>query len=341
MKRPLSDSGYSRSWNFYSDICRKRKGVEFIRINPKDIRGFINIRRNSRREDVFVIMSPSHLLVILARIFLGRNVYLDAGWSLFEGTIIARRNFGFLGINILKSYIIDFIAAQSAKKVFLESHRQKVFYSKLFLVKASKCYVVYTGVNEIAFKPNPNYKFPSDLFGNSQIVLFRGKYAVEAGLEVLALATNLLVAEKITFWVHSPGLPENLPFSRNTIIMREYFESPQDLAAVYKAARLTLGQLSKHSRLSRTIPHKAYESAYMAKPYLTARSKGILELFLEDKDILCIEPANSFDLAQKIQNFFKEPDKFEQLGQNMRKKYDLDLSQSKLSMKLIDIIENT
>ena len=337
----LTNSGYSRSWNYYSELLRNSEKVEFLRINPKNTRNFLTIRRNFQKQNNFIIMSPSHLLVFQARIFLGKNIYLDAGWSLFEGSIISRRNFGFLGFNALKSYLIDFLAALFAKKIILESYQQKNFYSRLFLVKPSKCHVIYTGVNEADFKPNSQYKLPSDLFNNSKIVLFRGKYSTEAGLEVLAQTTNLLASEKITIWVLSPGMPETLIFSKNTIVIRDYLESPHDLAAVYNASSLTLGQLSNHSRLGRTIPHKAYESAFLAKPYLSARTKGILELFVEDREILCFEPANAFELAQKIKDFFNNPDKFEGLGQNMRKKYDLDLSQSKLAKQLLEVIEKS
>ena len=338
----FGENNYSRSWVSIGQLIELKIEVNIIKLNSKQLIGFFrSLQKETLRGDNFIIMSPCHYLILFARFFLGKNVYLDAGWSLFEGSIISRRNFGFLGFNALKSYLIDFLAALFAKKIILESYQQKNFYSKLFLVKPSKCHVIYTGVNEADFKPNSQYKLPSDLFNNSKIVLFRGKYSTEAGLEVLAQTTNLLASEKITIWVLSPGMPETLIFSKNTIVMRDYLESPHDLAAVYKASSLTLGQLSNHSRLGRTIPHKAYESAFLAKPYLTARTKGILELFVEDREILCFEPANAFELAQKIKNFFNNPDKFERLGQNMRKKYDLDLNQSKLAKQLLEVIEKS
>jgi len=338
----IGESNYSRSWVSITRLIESKINVSVTSMNSnKLVRSFFSLNKKTSRGDDFIVMSPCHYLTPFARLFLGKNIYLDAGWSLFEGSIISRRNFGFLGINVLKLYLIDFLAALFAKKIILESHQQKFFYSKLFLVKPSKCHVIYTGVNEREFKPNSQYTLPSDLFNNSKIVLFRGKYSTEAGLEVLAQTTNLLASEKITIWVLSPGMPETLIFSKNTIVIRDYLESPHDLAAVYKASSLTLGQLSNHSRLGRTIPHKAYESAFLGKPYLTARTKGILELFVEDREILCFEPANAFDLAQKIKDFFNNPDKLEGLGQNMRKKYDLDLSQSKLAKQLLEVIEKS
>jgi glycosyltransferase involved in cell wall biosynthesis len=338
----IAEAGYSRSWNYLEGLRKIGVNAEFVQLDPKNlIKTFWVFRKKRSKHDVFVIMSPSHYLVPFARVFLGKNVYLDAGWSLFEGSIISRRQKGFIGINILKVYLIDFMASFFAKRIFLESNMQKGFYCKIFLVRKKKCSVIYTGVDEAQFKMNSNFKTPSDLFNNSKIVLFRGKYTAEAGLEVLAQASKLLSKEKITFWILSPGIPKNLEFSNNTIVINTFVDSKQNLAKVYSEAGLTLGQLSNHTRLKRTIPHKAYESAYLSKPYLSARSNGILELFTEDKDILCFNAGDENDLAKKISMFFTDFQNYEGIGVNMRKKYDLDLSQCDLANRFLQLTKGT
>lgn len=338
----IAEAGYSRSWNYLEGLRKIGVNAEFVQLDPKNlIKTFWVFRKKRSKHDVFVIMSPSHYLVPFVRVFLGKNVYLDAGWSLFEGSIISRRQKGFIGINILKVYLIDFMASFFAKRIFLESNMQKGFYCKIFLVRKKKCSVIYTGVDEAQFKMNSNFKTPSDLFNNSKIVLFRGKYTAEAGLEVLAQASKLLSKEKITFWILSPGIPKNLEFSNNTIVINTFVDSKQNLAKVYSEAGLTLGQLSNHTRLKRTIPHKAYESAYLSKPYLSARSNGILELFTEDKDILCFNAGDENDLAKKISMFFTDFQNYEGIGINMRKKYDLDLSQCDLANRFLQLTKGT
>lgn len=336
----IADAGYSRSWNYLEGFRKIGVNAEFVQLNPKNlIKTFWAFRKKTSKHDVFVIMSPSHYLVPFARIFLGKNVYLDAGWSLFEGSIISRRQMGFIGTNILKAYLIDITASFFAKRIFLESNVQKAFYCKIFLVRKKKCSVIYTGVDEAQFKMNSNFQTPIDLFKNSKIVLFRGKYTAEAGLAVLAQASKLLSAEKITFWILSPGIPKNLEFSSNTIVINTFVDSKQNLAKVYSEASLTLGQLSNHTRLKRTIPHKAYESAFLSKPYLSARTKGILELFVEDREIICFNPGEAQDLANKIKMFFTNSSEYEEIGINMKKKYDSDLSQSRLATKFFGVVE--
>ena len=338
----IGDSGYSRSWNHLEGLRKLGVNAEFTKIESKKlIRVFWAIRNKTLRNDVFVIMSPSQYLVPFARIFLGKNIYLDAGWSLFEGSVISRRQVGFMGMNFLKSYLIDFTASLFAKRIILESNAQKAFYCKIFLVRKKKCSVIYNGVDEEQFKLNLEFQTPIDIFKNSKIVLFRGKYSVEAGLEVLAHASKLLNKEEITFWVFSPGISRNLEFSTNTIVINDFVESKQNLAQIYSEASLTLGQLSNHSRLRRTIPHKAYESAFLSKPYLSARATGILELFTEDKNIFCFNPGDANDLARKIKMFFANQSTYERIGINMREKYDLELSQCVLASKFLKMTEGT
>jgi len=334
----IGDAGYSRSWNYLEGLYKLGVNVEFIQLDSKNlIKSFWDVKKKTLRKDFFVIMSPSHYLVPLARIFLGKKIFLDAGWSLFEGSIISRRQMGFFGRNILKAYLIDLMASFFAKRIILESKAQKAFYCKVFLVRKKKCAVIYTGVDEAQFELNSEFETPIDLFKNSKIVLFRGKYTAEAGLKVLAQATNLLSKEEITFWIFSPGIPKNLDFSANTIVISNFLDSKQNLAKVYSEASLTLGQLSNHTRLRRTIPHKAYESAFLSKPYLSARTLGILELFTEDDDILCFNAGDANDLAKKIRTYFTNICDHQRIGINMRKKYDLELSQSELASRFLQI----
>jgi glycosyltransferase involved in cell wall biosynthesis len=76
----------------------------------------------------------------------------------------------------------------------------------------------------------------------------------------------------------------------------------------------------------------------MAKPYLTARSNGILEIFNEDIEVLCFNPSDITDLKNKILDFFNDPGKFASIGNNMKKKYDIKLNQAYLSSQLLKVV---
>jgi glycosyltransferase involved in cell wall biosynthesis len=329
----MYDPGYSRSWTYYSQLSRTRANVFFHKINSKNLfESLREIKKLYPTNSIFVISSPSQYLTFFSRIALSNQLYLDAGWSLFEGTVISRKRFGLFGATAIKNYLVDFISSHLVKGIFVESELQKLFYSRLFFVRKSKIEVIYTGVDEFAMSPNMKFKPPTE--SNQKVVLFRGKYNPEAGVEVLAKATFLLEAENISFWVFCPGLPSDISFGKNTYVDTG-FHSKSEFASLYAHALLSLGQLSNHPRLSRTIPHKAYEAAYTSTAYITARSQGILELFKEDHEILCFEPGNAQDLASKIFQVCFSPHLALEIGSKMNIRYLTKCSQSSLANEFL------
>jgi glycosyltransferase involved in cell wall biosynthesis len=272
------------------------------------------------------------------RIFLGRKVILDAGWSLFEGTVLARKRYGLFGLLVLKTYLIDFVSSHLATKVVVESKNQAKFYSKIFLVNRRKIAVLYTGVDEDSLKSTFSQIQLPNFYNNSKIVLFRGKYNQESGIEVIAAATKLLVSEDVTFWILCPGLPMHIEFSKNTYVNRTYVQSQSEISAIYRSAQLTVGQMSGERRLSRTIPHKAFESAYLSKPYITAGNSGVKELFVDQFEIICTRADDAQDLALKIRYLLDNPAAAKLIGENMNLKYRDFCSQEILAKAFLQLV---
>ena len=334
----ISDEGYSRSWTYFAGLKKLNEDVHFVKLSPPHlIRDFLSLRKKYSRECIFIIMSPSHYLTFFTRVFLGKRIILDAGWSLSEAALISRRNFGLFGLNAIKLYLIDFISCHIAKRIILESEHQRKFYSRIFFISEEKTICIYTGLDETQYFLDKKSPLPPDYFNNSRIVLFRGKYSREAGLEVLAEATLLLRNEPITFWIFCPGIKNNLQFSSNCFISTEYIPNKKIIHELLLASSISLGQLSNNSRLDRTIPHKAFETAYASKPYLTSRSAGIKELFIEGSEIECFEPGDALDLSRKIKFLLNNSKKLSQLAFNMNQRYGIKCSQEKLTKELSDI----
>ena len=335
----IGEPGYSRSWTYFNGARKLGANVEFIKIESNALtKQFLTLRKSLSRENVYVVMSPSQYLVPFVRIFLGRKVILDAGWSLFEGTVLARKRFGLFGLLALKTYLIDFISSHLATKVVVESKNQASFYSKIFLVNRKKIAVLYTGVDEESLKkPFSQIQLP-DFFNNSKIVLFRGKYNRESGIETIAAATKLLNSEDVTFWIFCPGLPTHIEFSKHTYVNRTYVQAQSDFSTIYKSAQVTVGQMSEDRRLSRTIPHKAFESAYLSKPYITAGNSGIKELFADQLEIICTRAGDAQDLAIKIGYLLDNPGTAKLIGENMNLKYRNSCSQEILARAFLKLV---
>jgi len=334
----IGEPGYSRSWTYFNGAKKLDANVEFIKIDSRNlIKQFLQIKKQVAKDNIFVVMSPSQYLVPFVRFFLGKNIVLDAGWSLFEGTVISRKRYGLFGSIAIKNYFIDFMSSHLAKKIILESNLQKTFYSKLFLVRSKKCRVLYTGFDEESFYLDNTYVTPPDYFQNSKIVLFRGKYNPEAGIQILAEATKILSEDQITFWVFCPGLPINIDFSKNSFVSRDILPRGK-ISKLQKSCTIMLGQLAKHNRLNRTIPHKAFEAGFLATPYLTAGNKGITELFTEGFEVECFSPGNSIALVDKIRNLISDHDKLNEMSALIYEKYQNNCNQRMLSQKFLNIV---
>ena len=139
----LTKPGYSRSWTYFMGL--KAKGVKstYTQIKKPYKKSLLQINTQILDKDEVVVTSPSHLLAIYARFILKRAVILDAGWSLFEGEVISRKSYGFLGIRAARIYFIDFFANHFAKMIFVETNLQKEYYEKLFLLPTRKVKVLY------------------------------------------------------------------------------------------------------------------------------------------------------------------------------------------------------
>lgn len=329
----LTEPGYSRSWTYFMGL--KAMGVKssYTHIKKPYKESLLQLNAQIIDKDEIVVTSPSHLLAIYVRLFLKRAVILDAGWSLFEGEVISRKSFGFLGIRAARIYFIDFFANHLARMIFVETDLQKKYYKKLFFLPEWKVRVLYTGLDEESFgslaKPS-NYAPPDQSYFS---VLFRGKYNLEAGLDVLSEAAEILKNEKIFFSIFAPGIPSSISFPENVKVYNGQL-TKAEIAYLLRNADLSLGQLSSNSRLARTIPHKAFESAFCRTPYLTARSSGVMEIFSEN-EILTFNPGNASDLAKQILRISKISDLRKNTGETMRRKYDETASQDILTQRFL------
>lgn len=340
----LYHPGYSRTGTTYSFLSKNFTNVLFKQINFKhSIHDLVELRRKLKGHEIkLIVSSPSQLLVFPTCLVFRQRPVLDAGWSLFESTITSKSRSGKFYQSALKNYLIDFFASHLSSKIILESILQKKWYSKVYLLPENKCFVNYTGVDEIAMSNIHDKIERLKPITNPKVfrVMFRGKENPESGLEVLASCTHLLYNEEIEFLIISPGLGNRYLFSTKTQVVREKVESKQELANLMKLGNLSLGQLSSHRRTKRTIPHKAFESAFLGIPYLSARSSGVLEIFTEGKDIACFQPGSSEDLARAILEIRDSKELLLMLKRGIQTTYNSTLSQEKISLNLIKIIDN-
>jgi len=331
------ETDYSRSGVLLSYLSKKGLISGVIKFDSwRSVGTFASqILIENRKTDYYIVMNPSQFLTPIVRFLTLKPIILDSGWPLTEksktkDTSITQK------IQRAKSWIVDLASMHLANLVLLESEMQKNKTSKRFIVAKRKIRVSLTGTEEESFaniskvfnSPKPDFK-----------VGFRGKYTLEAGLEVLAMTTHLCIDPNVSFLVIAPNIPSHITFAANTIVKNKPYSNKREMAEMLETCDVLLGQLSDHPRLKVTIPHKAFEAAAMGKPYLTARATGIQEFLVEGVEADYFEPGDAVDLLLHIQNLKEEKEYCKLLGKNISQKYKTMASEEAIGKNFLALLQ--
>jgi glycosyltransferase involved in cell wall biosynthesis len=113
----------------------------------------------------------------------------------------------------------------------------------------------------------------------------------------------------------------------------------EELPTLMAPCHVSLGQLEKHERLERTIPHKAFESAAMCLPYISARYPAISELLTEGASALMFSPGNARELADAILTLYKDKALREKIAEGGYRAYQEKASQGVLGREFLALLK--
>jgi len=331
----LKSNRHSRTRNYFNGLKKLGVSCEWI-----DVGGLSGLKEQSEKvkrylngEAKVVITAPSHVLVLYFVLLFYRKPVLDAGWPLYDGVISSRRQYGVLGINLLKTFVVDFFAFHLTSKVLVESEAQAKAVSRRYFVGKRKISVLLTGFDEVRFGVKAHSK--SDVGIN---ILFRGGAQDEAGIEILAEAIHKVKDLKLRFRLITSGFQPKIPLGLNVELVNEYV-SDEELEQAFAAADLVLGQLSNHKRLNRTIPHKFFEAAFLGKPYLSS-DKGLMKELSELGLIFTFAGGDVDDLAKSMVRITQDLSSAKRTGVALNEWYLKNASQLALSKRLLELVSS-
>ena len=305
----------------------------------KSFAGYVDVFKkiSNPKPDFIIVGYDSPQLVIFSRLLTRKKIIYNALCSVYERMIVARNLYPKLSLHAIYYWFLDFFAVKAADLVMLETDSQISYFSKLFKVSRKKLVRAWTGVDEDIF-----FYDPAATKFSTFTVLFRGSLMPESGAEYVVQAAKILERDNIKFIIHGGGLlldkisklveelkPTNLELRSDVLPIEE-------LRTLMQKCHLSLGQLSAHPRLERTIPHKAYESLVMHLPYLTASNTGILELLKAGETCITCRPADAQSVAEKILWAKSNPQELERIAKNGYRLYQDKLRPVILARNLLD-----
>ncbi len=335
------DSDYSRTSVYLNDS--RKQNYFFWKVQGTKIRKIQSLvtlsMKYSRGRTTFVVMSPCHSLVIPLRFLTLKPIILDAGWSLSEALQV--RNLGpkFLGHRI-QTYFIDFLSFHLSNISIFESKRQCASIRHRFLLRKSKLRFIFTGFNEATYK-NLIPVMPEELTERNEFqkdyILFRGSFTNEAGLDILREITQSSEVVDNQFVIATNIEITALKNCKNVLLLQRRLTQPE-IKFLYLNCSLAIGQIRNTPRLVNTIPHKAFEAAYFAKPYLTADASGIREFLPNNNQAIFTNSEDPTVLTNLLKQRITDRELLLRTGVNAKTRYDQVASQQKLQDQFFEIL---
>lgn len=287
--------------------------------------------------DFMIIGYPGHVVVWLGKLLSKKPVIFDALCSMYEGVILSRGQYGFLGLKNIYVQFVDWLAVKCADIVLVETESQKKYFEARF-GKSEKYKIIYTGADNSLFFIDEKIKKREKF-----TVVFRGKFLPEAGLNHILQTAKLLENQGIFFLVLGNGWLEkevksqikNLNLKNLKIITDNL--SFDNLRELMLSCHMSLGQFENHERLKRTIPHKCFESLAMGLPYVTAKTAPVAEILKDGESCIFVNQADPKDLAEKILRLKNNPDLAKEMGENGYKIYLEKFTPKKLAQNILAI----
>ena len=282
----------------------------------------------------------SPILAILFRVISRKKIAYFAILPVYERLIISRKLAGRWSPKRAYYWLIDFLAFFSSDLIMLETNHQIDFVNNFYFIPKERLFRSWTGVDGELF-----FYEPAITKASKFTILFRGAFLPEAGVEYVIRAAKILENKDVNFIVIGGGMLLNKTKKlidelkpSNLKLITDFLPHKQ-LRRIMQGCHLSLGQLSDHNRLTRTIPHKTFESLAMKLPYLTASNSGILELLTSDKTCLVCNPADAQSLADKILWAKNNYSIAEEIAENGYRLYQSELESNLLAKKLIDKLQ--
>lgn len=290
-----------------------------------------------------IVGFTGYIMVPFAKLISRKPVVFDALCTIYEMQIISRNANRKYSLGWFYVLLIDWCAVHFADLVLVETESQRQHFLERFKISGEKCKVLYTGADNSIFYFDHQIEKR-----NNFTALFRGGLTKEAGVKYIIEAAKILENSGINFLILGHGwgevkkeidsLLEKYKLKNFEIISRKL--EINEMRILMSSCHVSLGQFENNERLAWTIPHKAFESLAMKLPYITARAAGVSEVFMDEKNCLMVNMADSKDLAEKVLKLKNDSILCDSLANSGLELYNKSFTPKVLAKRIIDLLIN-
>jgi glycosyltransferase involved in cell wall biosynthesis len=219
---------------------------------------------------------------------------------MYEAQVLSRGIYPVFSPRWILTLFWDWVSVTFSDLVLVESEPQRRYFLKRFGLKEGKVKVLLTGADDSVF-------FSEDVPKRETFTaIFRGRFLREAGLPVIVEAARLLEEKNIAFLIFGSGHAEHelvesmKKWSPRNLTVDDRHLSYDEMRKLTLSCHVSLGQFASHERLSRTIPHKAYEALALKMPYITSRAEGHQGLLVDHENCLMTDAGSAQSLASAL-----------------------------------------
>ena len=321
----IYDPNYARNRVLISGFKSNGYRVVECRVDPKLFPGIHKYRElfreymkvRSEEFDYVIVAFPGQTVMWLGYILFGRRIIFDAFLSLYDSNVFDRKVYSKFSFFAFKDWFLDWYSCVLASRVLLDTQQHVEYFQEQFYISRKKFLVVPISADDSIFYPRDQKK-SNQVF----IVHFHGMFIPLQGIQYIVDAAEILKDEKIVFNIIGKGQEfESIQRQvvkaglEKTVLLlgkKEFEILPEYMAN----ADVCLGIFGDTEKTKRVIPNKLYESVAMGRPVISADTRALREIFIDNENIFFCKVADATSLAEKIRWLMKNKEKAAIVAQN-------------------------
>lgn len=324
----------------------QKNGVEVMecRTRLRGARKFYELFKKHKklagRYDVMLVGFSGYSMMWFARLICRKPIVFDAFVSLYLTNVEDRRAYRPKSLRARYYAFLDRFSCRLASLVLLDTQAQIDYFIQRYRLPAGKFVRIFVGADDSVYFPTTHYSPPTPFLvhWHGHIVPFHGLSTVLEAAKMLQNETGIRFRVITRF--NSPYQAAKAQAAGRGLNNLEFLpeQSAKQLAVLLNEAEVCLGIFGDNLKARTVIPNKIFEAVACAKPVITARHEGLLELFTSGQNILLVPPSDAGALAQAILKLRSDIELRSRLSRHAAELYHARLTPAVLGKELKDLL---